>query len=75
MQVSGSAATAATVWERICRNKQPVVEPRESALFNQANEVNFLTWQYCQVDLDVVFLKISAVFTWLQNIPAAIDAC
>ncbi|KAH8937953.1 hypothetical protein BDL97_16G056800 [Sphagnum fallax] len=39
-QIPMSAATAkgSTVWERICRNKQPVVEPRESALFNQANE-------------------------------------
>lgn len=36
LQTSGPAAT---VWERICRNKQPVVEPKESALFNQANEV------------------------------------
>ncbi|KAG0608502.1 hypothetical protein M758_8G111000 [Ceratodon purpureus] len=34
----GPAATTTTVWERICRNKQPVVEPKESALFNQANE-------------------------------------
>lgn len=62
MQTSGSAATAATVWERICRNKQPVVEPRESALFNQANEVIFFTWQYCPIDFDFVFLKFSAVY-------------
>lgn len=33
-----TSGPAATVWERICRNKQPVVEPKESALFNQANE-------------------------------------
>jgi regulator of telomere elongation helicase 1 len=26
-----------TIWERITRYKQPVVEPRESALFNQVN--------------------------------------
>ncbi|GAQ79984.1 Helicase [Klebsormidium nitens] len=29
---------ATTIWERITRHKQPVVEPREAALFNQANE-------------------------------------
>jgi regulator of telomere elongation helicase 1 len=40
MQMSAATAKGSTVWERICRNKQPVVEPRESALFNQANEVN-----------------------------------
>ncbi|XP_024539869.1 regulator of telomere elongation helicase 1 homolog [Selaginella moellendorffii] len=27
-----------TLWERICKHKQPVVEPKESALFNQAHE-------------------------------------
>lgn len=44
MQTSGPSAT--TVWERICKNKQPVVEPKESALFNQANEVNITILLY-----------------------------
>lgn len=76
MQTPGSAATAATVWERICRNKQPVVEPRESALFNQANEVIFLvvTLSYCQIYQDLVFLKYSAEYI-IQTFPAVIDAC
>ncbi|KAJ7524999.1 hypothetical protein O6H91_17G031600 [Diphasiastrum complanatum] len=31
-------ANTTSVWERICKHKQPVVEPKESALFNQINE-------------------------------------
>ncbi|CAM6128768.1 unnamed protein product [Calypogeia fissa] len=34
----GSTVNSSSIWERICKFKQPVVEPRESALFNQANE-------------------------------------
>lgn len=39
---SGASAGSSTIWERICKHKQPVVEPKESALFNHANE-DFLT--------------------------------
>ncbi|KAL3680444.1 hypothetical protein R1sor_023400 [Riccia sorocarpa] len=34
----GAAVNSSTIWERISKFKQPVIEPRESALFNQANE-------------------------------------
>ncbi|KAG6543819.1 hypothetical protein Mapa_014659 [Marchantia paleacea] len=34
----GASVSSSTIWERISKFKQPVVEPRESALFNQANE-------------------------------------
>lgn len=36
------APKSSTVWERICKHKQPVIEPKESALFNHANE-DFIT--------------------------------
>ncbi|KAL2612609.1 hypothetical protein R1flu_024301 [Riccia fluitans] len=34
----GATVNSSTIWERISKFKQPVIEPRESALFNQANE-------------------------------------
>uniref|UniRef100_A0A7N0VD81 Regulator of telomere elongation helicase 1 homolog n=1 Tax=Kalanchoe fedtschenkoi TaxID=63787 RepID=A0A7N0VD81_KALFE len=30
------SATSSSIWERICRHKQPVVEPRQSSLFSAA---------------------------------------
>eukprot|EP01018_Ginkgo_biloba_P023975 Gb_04351 [translate_table: standard] len=34
----GTSANSSTIWERICKHKQPVVEPKQSSLFNYANE-------------------------------------
>ncbi|KAH9330651.1 hypothetical protein KI387_002759, partial [Taxus chinensis] len=34
----GTSTNLSTIWERICKHKQPVVEPKQSALFNYANE-------------------------------------
>ncbi|KAH7331577.1 hypothetical protein KP509_20G041000 [Ceratopteris richardii] len=39
---NAGAPQSSTVWERICKHKQPVIEPKESALFNHANE-DFVT--------------------------------
>ncbi|KAI5070881.1 hypothetical protein GOP47_0013132 [Adiantum capillus-veneris] len=35
---NAAAPQSNTVWERICKHKQPVIEPKDSALFNHANE-------------------------------------
>ncbi|RZC50378.1 hypothetical protein C5167_018802 [Papaver somniferum] len=32
------STNSTTIWERICKNKQPVVEPRQSSLFSSAIE-------------------------------------
>ncbi|GAB2293557.1 Regulator of telomere elongation helicase 1 [Dionaea muscipula] len=32
----GNPVSSSTIWERICRHKQPVVEPRQSSLFSVA---------------------------------------
>lgn len=34
----GTSTKSTTIWDRICKHKQPVVEPKQSALFNHANE-------------------------------------
>jgi regulator of telomere elongation helicase 1 len=34
----GASTKLTTIWDRICKHKQPVVEPKQSALFNYANE-------------------------------------
>ncbi|MCO5548021.1 hypothetical protein L7F22_001477 [Adiantum nelumboides] len=36
--LNAAAPQSSTVWERICKHKQPVIEPKDSALFNHANE-------------------------------------
>ncbi|KAL5975143.1 Regulator of telomere elongation helicase 1 [Asimina triloba] len=33
LQNPASSANSSTIWERICKHKQPVVEPKQSALF------------------------------------------
>ncbi|XP_076911660.1 regulator of telomere elongation helicase 1 homolog [Bidens hawaiensis] len=33
---SGTSTNSTTIWERICKHKRPVVEPRQSSLFPQA---------------------------------------
>ncbi|KAL8230357.1 hypothetical protein R6Q57_000135 [Mikania cordata] len=33
---SGTSTNSSTIWERICKHKLPVVEPRQSSLFPQA---------------------------------------
>ncbi|GAB4842167.1 Regulator of telomere elongation helicase 1 [Ancistrocladus abbreviatus] len=32
----GSSVNSSTIWERICRHKQPVIEPRQSSLFSSS---------------------------------------
>ncbi|KAI3727225.1 hypothetical protein L1987_67037 [Smallanthus sonchifolius] len=34
--MSGTSTNSSTIWERICKHKLPVVEPRQSSLFPQA---------------------------------------
>ncbi|KAI3786063.1 hypothetical protein L1987_45190 [Smallanthus sonchifolius] len=34
--MSGTSTNSSTIWERVCKHKQPVVEPRQSSLFPQA---------------------------------------
>lgn len=38
-----SQANSTTIWERICKHKKPVVEPRQSSLFLSSIEVNDMT--------------------------------
>ena len=40
----GGGAGGATIWERICRFKHPVEEPRDSALFQAAIEARSVLW-------------------------------
>ncbi|XP_057246768.1 putative DNA (cytosine-5)-methyltransferase CMT1 [Beta vulgaris subsp. vulgaris] len=35
----GNVASQSTIWERICKFKQPVIEPRQSSLFGSSIEV------------------------------------
>jgi regulator of telomere elongation helicase 1 len=40
-----SHANSTTIWERICKHKKPVVEPRQSSLFLSSIEVNDMTYK------------------------------
>ncbi|PIA42612.1 hypothetical protein AQUCO_02000207v1 [Aquilegia coerulea] len=37
-----SSTNSSTIWERICKHKQPVIEPKQSSLFNSSIE-DFMT--------------------------------
>ncbi|XP_061960529.1 regulator of telomere elongation helicase 1 homolog [Populus nigra] len=53
-----SQANSTTIWERICKHKKPVVEPRQSSLFPLAIEVSNATYKLGQHDcIFVVRLK------------------
>lgn len=39
-----NATQQSTIWARICRNKKPVIEPKQSAQFAQA--INVISYIY-----------------------------
>ena len=44
-----SHANSTTLWERICRHKKPVVEPRQSSLFSESIEVTYTSTSYIDI--------------------------
>lgn len=51
-----SHANSATIWERICKHKKPVVEPRQSSLFLSSIEVNDMTYKESTFFIFIFFI-------------------
>lgn len=45
LQSHANSTNSSTIWERICKHKQPVIEPRQSSLFPSSIEASNINYR------------------------------